>query len=405
MNSFWNLVGFEYKKILKKKSIILLLFLSLVVTVFCIVGTLIGKHYIDEKTYETGWESMVKERNYARALSGRAVNTDLILKTVDAYSKLPKTDIYYFTKEYEMYVRPYSAIYAVVHSIYNGPSGKFNIEDFQKLTKEQADNFYKIREQNQVSSIEKSQISEPAKKKLLALDAQIQTPFIFEYANGYLRFDDVMYAIGILICFVLAVCIAPIFSGEYISGTDQLILSSKYGKNQLIKAKLFTGMTLSALICLTLMAVVYVLSMLIFGADGRNAPLQLFIPMCPYPLTMGQVALLYAVCILSACLLTAAITMLLSAKLKSPFGVIVIITVFIIAPLFVNIHESNILSYNILNLLPAKMLNFLSLISQIQYELLGMVFQPYVFKPIFTLIAILPFIPFAYRGFKNHQIC
>jgi ABC-type transport system involved in multi-copper enzyme maturation permease subunit len=292
----------------------------------------------------------------------------------------------------------------LAREVYNTPSSPFNFEDFQKLTKEKADNFYKIRQQNLGDSIEHTLMSKNAKEKLLARDAQIKAPFIYDYTYGYTHFDSVLYTLGILICFVLAICLAPIFSGEYTSGTDQLILSSKHGKKQLILAKFFTGITLSTLVCLILIFIIYVLSMLILGTDGRNAPIQLFMPMCPYPLTMGQTALVYTACILSASLLTAAISILLSSKLKSPFGVIIIVTVLIVTPLFIKIDKMFILSYNLLNLLPTKMLDFMNVTSSIQYEFFGLVVPPYLFMPIFALLASIVLIPFAYRGFKNHQI-
>lgn len=404
MNSFWNLVGFEYKKIFKKKSVILLLMLSIAVTVFCTVAIFFGKIYADGGFYETSRDSIRKDRTYERALSGKAVDSELIMKAAQAYSKISDGDTNTANKQYEMYARPYSAMHILSSRVYSQSSGQFTIEDFKKLTKDEADNFYKIRRQHVVDSIEKSFMSKHSKNKLLALDTQIKTPFIFEYIYGYTHFDSGMYTIGLLICFVLAICLAPIFSGEYTSGTDQLILSSKHGKKQLIRAKLFTGISLSSLICLTLMSIIFVLSTQTLGTDGFNAPLQLLMPLCPYPLTMGQAALALAVCVLFASLLTACICMLLSSKLKSPFGVIIIITVIIVVPLFISINEFHVLSHNLFNLLPTKMVNFMNITSLIQYEIFGLVLPPYIFMPIFALLASALLMPFAYRGFKNHQI-
>ena len=124
----------------------------------------------------------------------------------------------------------------------------------------------------------------------------------------------------------------------------------------------------------------------------------------PYPLSMGQTAWLLAASTFFACLMTAAVTMLLSAKLKSPFGVIILVGLLLIVPMFLNVPESNIVLYNLFHLLPANMMPLWAVTDGIQYELFGLVFRPYVFFRLFAVLICVFLAPFAYRSFKNHQI-
>lgn len=405
MNGFWNLVSFEYKKILRKRSVQITLLLAVLVTALSVVGTLSGEYYVNGEPFESNYSAMVKDRAYARALAGRKLDEALIMEAVKAYAEIPESENkYQDTEEYQTIARPYSGIYSTIRSIFNTNSKRFNMEDFQVLTSEQADGFYARRRDQQELLIGETNMNTKAKEQILALDTQIKTPFTFAYTDGYTRFFVLFNTLGLTAAFIMAICIAPLFSGEYTSGADQLILSAKHGKNKLITAKLFTGFSLAAVICLVLTTMSYCLSMVIFGADGGDAPLQLYTVLSPYPLTIGQTALLLEICAFFACLMTAAITMLLSAKMKSPFSVIILISVLLIVPMLGSISETNIILFNLFHLLPTQMMSFSSAMESIQYEIFGLVIKPYVFLPLFaaTLSSLLT--PFAYRSFKNHQI-
>ncbi len=404
MNGFWNLVSFEYKKILRKRSVQIALLLAVLVTAFSVVGTLLGSHYVDGKPYESNYDAMVKDRAYARNLSGRLLDKTLIMETVNAYAQIPESNKYQDTEEYLTIARAYGPVYGMVRSVLNTDSKRFNMEDFQVLTDEQADAFYVARHNQLEYVIAQTRMSEHAKQQVIDLDAQIKTPLTFSYTDGYTRFFVIVYTLGLIAAFVMAICVAPLFSGEYVSGADQLILSSKHGKNRLIAAKLFTGFSLAAVICLALTALSFGMSLAIFGADGGSAPLQLYLISSPYPLTMWQTALLLAVCTFFACMMTTAITMLLSAKLKTPFGVIILIGVLLIAPMLGSVSEQNIVLYKLYNLLPTQMAALWSVIDWIQYEFFGLVVRPYVFLPLFAVVVSVLLTPFAYRSFKNHQI-
>lgn len=403
MSVFWNLVFFEYKKILHKKSVRIALFLAVIVTAIGAGGTLIGSNLIEGEA-ESNYDVMVKDRSYLRAFSGREIDAKLIMEAVQAYSHIPPKDRDIETSEYQDFARPYSEIYSISRTVFSTASRQFNMEDFQVLTAEQANQFYVTRHNKQVQLVEATNMGDKAKEKVLGLDAQIKIPFTFYYTGGYSRFFALILTFGLIAAFVTAICVAPLFAGEYSSGVDQLILASKHGKNKLIAAKLFTGFSLAAGICLTLIAVGYYFSVFLFGFDGSDAPFQLYRTMSPYPLNMGQIALLITVCTFFACLMTAAITMLLSARLKSPFSVIILVTLLLITPMLIYIPETNIILHNLVNLLPINMMALWTATGSIQYELFGLIVSPYVFLPVFASVVSIFLTPFAYLFFKNHQV-
>lgn len=89
MNPFWRLAGFEYRKMLRKKSIILGLILAFLLSLINGWGILIGNHVMNGEVFESNYEAMIKDRTYARSLAGRPVDTELILDASRACAQIP----------------------------------------------------------------------------------------------------------------------------------------------------------------------------------------------------------------------------------------------------------------------------------------------------------------------------
>ena len=407
MNTFWNLVSYEYKKIFKRKGAVITLILAAAVSLFSVFGTIIG--YIYDSNGEpvmSRYDDMKIDREYARELSGRAIDTELIMEASEAYSKLElnSAEKYTDSEEYENYARKYSEIYSIVRSVYNTSSERFDVEDFGNMTKEQADNFYEMRRQKQEQAIMQTKMSDTAKQSILGLDSGVEKPIVFEASEGYTRFFAIMYTTGIIIAVAVAIIFAPLFSGEYTSGADSLILSSKHGKNLLVWAKLFAALTLSAGLAIILTVLTFAECMAIWGTNGAGAAIQLQVPMMSYPLNMGQCAVIYSVSVLAACIMSAALTALLSAAIKTPFGTIVIMSVVIIAPMMMNVSEDIVWLYKLFCLLPSNMMAFWCVLDSIQFDLFGLVIRPYIFTPVFAAIAAVIFGVSAYRVFGKRQV-
>lgn len=405
LNSFLFLTGFEFRKILRKKSTLAALLLMVLLSVLSCWGTLIGYSYKNGEPYESYYGALLKDREYARALSGRKIDAELLLEASAGYATIPaNAPIYRDTEEYEQNARRYSIIYGIARSVYQSRTNKFDMTDFAVLSPDLANSFYDIRSERQTQSVNDTLMSDAAKESVLSRDSALEKPITFFYSGGYSRFLAIMYTTGIIGAFVMALAVSPIFAGEYSCGADQLILSSKYGKGILIRAKLFTGFSIAAVISVFLCIQTWLQCMLTYGFDGKNAAVQLYIPLCPYPMTAGSTAFLLSLCVLFACLMTASVTMLLSAKLKSSFWVIVLVFLLLVIPMFINIPEKPLLPYLLSFLLPSGMMQFENVISHFQYELFGLIIPPYVMMPIFAAVLSAALAPFAYRAFKRHQV-
>lgn len=405
MKEFWALVSFEYRKILGKRSVKIALLLTLFLSVFSIWGTLMGSYYIEGELFESNAEAMKKDRAYARELSGRILDDKLLMETADAYQTIPDSAaVYQSTEEYQKNARKYSSIYSLARQVYDTPNVRFGAPEMGTLDPARAEQFYEIRELCMTKQIENAPISENAKEIMMQYSAEVKEPWIFSYSDGYTRFMTIMATSGVMAAFVMAICLAPLFAGEYSNHTDQLLLSARYGKGKLIKAKFFTGFSMTGIVTLLVTLQSYVQSMLTFGFDGGNANVQIYDALFPYPLTLKQAALLQSICVFFACMCMSALTMFFSSRMKSAFGVIILSVLLLCVPMFVKVSAYPLLGYLLFHLMPANMMQYDYIFSMIPSEIAGVVIPPYVMMPVVALCLCIILIPFAYRGFKHHQV-
>lgn len=406
MNTFWILVKFEYLKILKKKSVLIAIFLGVLMLILSCWGTLLGNTYLDGKPFETNYNAMVKDREYARSLSGRTIDSKLLLEAASAYATIPKNVTSYIsTDEYQKNARLYSEIYRLAIRVYSTPNIPFDRERMGNLTLNQTERFYELRNKKIEQQITTSLMSKKAKTIAQKKANEVLTPFTFSYTDGYGRFFTILFsATSLISAFIMAICIAPIFAGEYTSKMDQLILSSKHGKGTLIKAKLFTGFSFAAIFSLVLTIISYFQCMLTFGFDGGNSPVQIYNMLCIYSLTLKETALLQSICVFFSCIFTSAITMLLSAKLKSPFGVIILIALLLFVPIMISTPDNPFIASQLFKLLPSNMPIFWNIISIDQYHFFGLVIPPYIMIPTFAIICSILLTALTFLAFKQHQL-
>jgi hypothetical protein len=237
---------------------------------------------------KSSYDNIKTDREYARALSGRELDKDLIMEASAAYAQIPsKTGKYNVTEEYQLYARAYSSIHSML-TIYDTADHNFELFDMQNITEKQASLYYDVRRAKIKQYVNQLNLNDHSKLKLLKLDEKVQKPFLMDYIGGYEEFIFMMYTTGITSAFIIAICLAPIFSGEYTRNTYQIAISTKNGKRTLIFAKLLIGFLTAIILCMILTLITYLSSMLIYGFDGFAAQYQILFPDCPYPLQWAK---------------------------------------------------------------------------------------------------------------------
>ncbi len=134
----------------------------------------------------------------------------------------------------------------------------------------------------------------------------VDTPLQYGYYGGW---EIIINSFELLMFALLAVCIvvAPVFSGEYQAGMAVFILHIFVA----------CGLPLAA-----------------FGIDGYDLPVQIANTAIPYPFTFLQAVLINIGIIYLVLLAMIGLTLLLSAKMKSPYFVLIILVPVLFIPMF-----------------------------------------------------------------------
>lgn len=170
-----------------------------------------------------------------------------------------------------------------------------NSRELQRLEEpERASNFYSYAsEKGQEKANYYREIYGGGKGEALASRAEEMYGYLsneysayYNYSWGWSRLHAMQtvlpYTVGVLLIIILS----PIFSQEYAKKTDSLILSAKYGKNKVIKAKMIAAFLLSILSWVVIQFINMGMIFTLFGTEGARSFLQNWAQNpSPYPFT------------------------------------------------------------------------------------------------------------------------
>jgi ABC-type transport system involved in multi-copper enzyme maturation permease subunit len=408
------LTRFELRKIMRRKSfyagIVILLAAALLLSIILVTNVQItGK----DGNFLDGIAGIQLEREYDRQLAG-----PLTVETMEAAIKRHQdllNDPNNLDKTGEMTVEANAKydvkdnqIQFLITDAFSPASGydyylidKINPKDvkefYQKrmekvqafLTSNDSDNNYIVKE----------------KAFFTKMNEEIPVPFKMDYVTGWKNVFENLPSLFLIIAFVIAVCLAPVFAGEYQRGTDSIVLSSRYGRSKAIAAKLKASFIVSIGLIILAIGVYTLLILGIFGFDGAGASVQMIRFLAPVPYTMIQ-TYMWAVLIGSlACLLVGTLTLWLSSRMSNSFSVIIAIGILLVGTQFIPENKNNRLFNHLIDLLPGNMFDsFRKITAYDVFHIGGQLIPEYKIMVLFSIISITILLPFTYRAFKKHQV-
>lgn len=230
----------------------------------------------------------------------------------------------------------------------------------------------------------------------------MQTPIEYGYAGGW---EDFLNLAQFLIFAMLAVVIAcaSVFNGEYRAKTDAILLSTKFGKSRLGRAKAAASMIAASAIYWVFTLVFLAITLVFYGADGAGLPIQIYNITCAYGISLSAAALICCLVGYLATLALLGIVLALSAKIDSPMGILAVGVALILIPIFVPTMTSSIAN-RVIYLFPYDALNPLNLFGMVSYAIGPVVVELPVFLAAFYLLLFATGIALAIRTFKRHQV-
>ena len=406
------LVKYEFLKILRKKSTLIVMAASLILT-----GFLFGLPIMQFQTYNQdgvikGADGIAYEKGQYADLSV-PLSEEYVAGTIREVQGLFENpdNIGYDGNEqfligdaYWNGVAPREKLLNLIANTYSKPNEILGYNNFPDLDINGGASFYQTMErkiQNLLNN-PSGKLSNEQKEYWGSMAEKVDTPLQYGYYEGW---EVIISSFELLMFALLAICIvvAPVFSGEYQEGTDAVILSAKYGKTKLTTAKIAASLLFGTAAFILHVVVACGLPLAAFGADGWNLPLQIANTAIPYPLTFLQAILINIGIIYLVLLAMVGLTLFLSAQMKSPYLVLIILVPILFIPMFLTPNGTTG-AYNLtLFLLPYRvaMPEFSKYIS---YQFGSLVLDTLTIRAILYVFLTVIMLPLARLGFKKHQV-
>lgn len=322
MNSWWALYGYEMKKLLRRRSMWVVMGVCLLILIFSAATGLMGSYYGGGNTLRECYEIFVAQRRARETVSGRKIDQALLEEMSAAYRKIPSGQLweegYEKTEEYQAHAMPYCEILELVRAWTNM---NFRSAVYWEPSQER---LYEARRGMVERYCRALGLSEKQRAYWMEKESQLPEPMSYVCNDAYYMAIALSPMMGIWLMLVVAVGMCGMFAEERVRGTDQVILSCPKGRGSLYWAKLLAGISVAALCALLMVAVMMGSVFCVYGTGGFEAPIQFFFPYYAYPLTMGQACLiLYGIAFLAA-MLDAVFVMVLSELTGSPRATLIL---------------------------------------------------------------------------------
>ena len=180
-------------------------------------------------------------------------------------------------------------------------------------------------------------------------------------------------------------------------------MSGKYGKTKLTTAKILAALFFGVLAFTLHVLLAFGLPLAAFGTDGWNLPLQINGTTVPYPLTFLEGTLINLGVIYLVLLAMIGVTLFLSARMKSPYLVLIVMVPVLFIPMFLAPNGTAGV-YNLLIFLTPYQSLIPGFGKYLSYQFGPLVLDAFSMRALVYAVLTAVLIPFAGRGFKRHQV-
>lgn len=406
------LIKYEFLKILRKKSTLIVMAVSLLVTAF-----LFGLPVLQFQTYNQegvikGLEGIAYEKEQAAAYSVPLTN-EYVTETIREVQQLFENPGNVGFDGYEQFliedaywdgIAPREDLLNMIAKTYVNPNESAGYNKLPELDVSEGTDFYAARQEKIEKLLNDTSraLSGEQKAYWQDMNSKVDAPFTYGYYDGW---EIIISSFELLMFALLAVCIviAPVFSGEYQAGTDAVILSAKYGKTKLTTAKIIASYLFGGLAFTLHVVVALGLPLAAFGFNGWDLPLQIANTTIPYPFTFLQAALVNLGVVYLVLFAMIGLTLLLSAKMKSPYLVLIVLVPVLFIPLFLSPNGTTGIYNLTLFLLPYRS-TIPEVGKYISYQFGGIVLDAFTVRAILYALLTAVMLPLARLGFKKHQV-
>lgn len=407
-----RMTRFELKKIFLKpvnKIVFIILAISLCVVSYFAIGDV---DYVDENGEKsTGIAA-------ASALQGKKnewagyITDDILRKVLEENEHIINSEEYLSTDMIEK-EKAYSKKqgFSDIREMINQAFGGFQDYNYYRadsVTQEEIRSFYDRRTDNLIewlnSEEQESRYSEQEKQFLISQYGKLETPFYYEYADGWAALLEYAPSIIMLAVLITVFLVSGIFSDEIQLKADSIFFSARLGRDKAIAAKIKAGFIVVTSVYWIMILLYSGIVLAVLGIGGAGCSIQNGFANWKsfYNITYLQDYLLTVLGGYLGNLFILFLSMLASAKTHSKALAVTIPFIILFIPSFLN--GISVLS-EVLGLLPDQLLQVCTAIKtfnlyQIGTKVVGAV--PIIFVMYSILFCIL--LPVLYQVYRKTEI-
>ncbi|MBU5675071.1 hypothetical protein KQI88_01395 [Alkaliphilus sp. MSJ-5] len=411
-----TLINYELTKLFCRRSTKILLIASFLLCLILLVGSLLTFQIIDsDMNIRKGMSAIEYDRTTQKQFAGEYTNMEAkaLLAEIEAVCNNPQyrrtenqpannpsplTD-----QAYYKYLKKYDPIWTIINYQQAFP---------ELIAKVERGDLFQIYQHNAKSlddmkDIPDPDLNNPVAQKLTVMYKNVEIPFHIDYIEGWNKLIyGFSHILALLISAIVIICLAPIFSDEYSTGAAAILLTTKHGKNKLIKAKVAAAFTFSTSVFFIFALLYTAFYGLTYGFSGATSSLQTsadFI-ISPYNLTMvGLFLRVLGIGYLGLMFLTA-ITLFISSKSRNAYTALIPLAAILFLPLIDLSRISKVL-HKILLLFPIHVMRVSEIYPMANfYNIFGLLVDQVLMAIIVSILLIFMFVPFSYRAFKSYQV-
>ncbi len=406
------LVKYEFLKMVRKKSTLIVMAVSLILTGFLFGLPIMQYQIYNQDGVIKGTKGIAYEKEQFADLSV-PLSEEFVAETIREVQGLFENPDNIGTDGNEQFlvgdaywngIAPREKLLNLIADTYSSPNDRWGYNHLPDLDVKEGKPFYQAMKgkiQTLLDSPSRA-LSDEQKEYWGGMADKVDTPLQYGYYGGW---EIIISSFELLMFALLAICIvtAPVFSGEYQAGTDAVILSAKYGKTRLTTAKIAASLLFGTAAFILHVVVACGLPLAAFGIDGWNLPLQIANTTVPYPYTFLQAVLINIGIIYLVLLAMIGLTLLLSAKMKSPYLVLIILVPILFIPMFLTPNGTTGI-YNLLLFLMPYRSTMPEFGKYISYQFGGLVLDAITVRAVLYAILTVIMLMLARLGFKKHQV-
>lgn len=312
---FGTMVFYEMKKILSNRIGVLLLAGAAIFLLF-----VMSWRYINAPEDRSVWK---KEFD----LDGRTMDDQFFDELHEIYfdeSDGEKQDQWMQARKYMTKVFRYS----------KPASGVYGQEFYDDWT---ADLFYTTREMVIHDFADEFCLTDEERAYWKKQEERIVKPFVYRSTRNVQMMRDSYQFTLVMTCMLIGLFLSGSFAGEKEKRTDALVYSAKHGRGNTLASKITAGCLFSLILGCVMLLAAQIPVAIFGGLKGLNAPWYMVTPFSSLSVRAWQMLILHTIVLLSGCVLTGLLSMLLSMLFDKSIAAAGSIFVLVIADLFLNV--------------------------------------------------------------------